>query len=213
VAVAGALAYVTSGSLRVIDVSDPAAPREVGAYNTDGFAQDVAVVGTLAYVAAGNAGLQVIDVSDPTAPRQVGYSGTPSEAKGVAVLGDRAYVAASDGLRVIDISYPSPGMPVLGACDTPGWAVDVAVDEIPPASCVAFIAASGAGLRVIDTLNPAAPRDVGAYDGAGETRGVAVAQRDPASWIVYLADFSAGLVILRYTPPPPRIWLPLVARN
>jgi hypothetical protein len=37
--------------LRVVDVSDPTAPVEVGSYNTPGEARGVAVVGQYAYVA------------------------------------------------------------------------------------------------------------------------------------------------------------------
>jgi hypothetical protein len=39
--------------LRVIDVSNPSSPREVGFYDTPGWASGVAVSGTYAYVADG----------------------------------------------------------------------------------------------------------------------------------------------------------------
>ena len=57
--------------LRVIDVSDPAHPTEVGSWDT-GTGRRVAVSGTYAYVAAGGGGLRVIDVSDPAHPTEVG---------------------------------------------------------------------------------------------------------------------------------------------
>ncbi len=57
-----------ASGLRVIDVSDPAAPVEIGAVDTPGSAEAVEVVGEIAYVAAYSAGLRVIDVSNPTAP-------------------------------------------------------------------------------------------------------------------------------------------------
>ena len=55
VAVAGNYAYVADGSagLRIIDVSLPSAPAEVGFYDTPGAAYDVAVAGNYAYVADG----------------------------------------------------------------------------------------------------------------------------------------------------------------
>jgi hypothetical protein len=46
--------------LRVIDVSNPSSPREVGFYETLGLAEDVAVSGTYAYVADGEGGLVIL---------------------------------------------------------------------------------------------------------------------------------------------------------
>lgn len=54
--------------LRVIDVSEPSLPVEVGFLDTPGFARDVAVSGGLAVVADYDAGLRVIDISEPSAP-------------------------------------------------------------------------------------------------------------------------------------------------
>ncbi len=57
----------------------------VGAYDTAGLAQGVAVTGTLALVADGVAGLQIIDVSEPASPTLLSnVSGIPS-ARGVAL--------------------------------------------------------------------------------------------------------------------------------
>jgi len=64
--VVGGLAYVADNNsgLRVIDVSNPAVPVALGAFNTTGNANSVDVVGGLAYVAASSRGLRVIDVSN-----------------------------------------------------------------------------------------------------------------------------------------------------
>jgi hypothetical protein len=43
-----------------VDISNPAAPRELGAYNTLGYARGVAVSGTLAYVADSEGGLVIL---------------------------------------------------------------------------------------------------------------------------------------------------------
>jgi hypothetical protein len=63
VAVVGTLAYVADGfsGLRVIDVSDPALPVELGFLDTPDNAFGITVVGTLAYVADDSSGLRVID--------------------------------------------------------------------------------------------------------------------------------------------------------
>ena len=62
VAVAGSYAYVADrdAGLRVVDVSNPAAPFEVGSYDTPGYAYGVAVAGAYAYVADGEAGLEIL---------------------------------------------------------------------------------------------------------------------------------------------------------
>jgi hypothetical protein len=52
VTVSGTYAYVNSGGLRVVDVSNPASPQEVGAYTArDILAQGVAIEGRFAFSA------------------------------------------------------------------------------------------------------------------------------------------------------------------
>jgi hypothetical protein len=149
VAVSGSYAYVADGyaGLRVIDVSNPSSPREVGFYDTPGYASGVAVSGTYAYVADRGAGLRVIDVSNPSSPREVGFYDTPGGAWGVAVSGTYAYVAAYDaGLRVIDVSNPSSPREV-GFYDTPGYAWGVAVS-----GSYAYVADGAGGLVILRFL-------------------------------------------------------------
>ena len=59
--------------LRVIDVSLPTDPYQVGTSPLVGQPKDIHVVGSHAYVAAGTAGLGLINVSDPFNPHQIGY--------------------------------------------------------------------------------------------------------------------------------------------
>ncbi|MDD5088542.1 MAG: T9SS type A sorting domain-containing protein, partial [bacterium] len=170
VAVAGNFAFVAnrSSGLRVIDVSNPSLPIEVGYYDTPGDARDVAVVGNYAYVADGTASLRVIDISSPTQPAEIGYCETICYVRAVAGAGDYAYVIGDDaGLHVINVS--NPANPVLvGDYDTPGYAMSVAV-----AGNYIYVADHGAGLRVINVSNPANPVLVGYYDTQGYAYGVA----------------------------------------
>ena len=64
----------------MINVANPAAPAEVGFYDTPGYAYGVAVAGSYAYVADGDAGLRVINVANPAAPVEVGFYDTPGYA-------------------------------------------------------------------------------------------------------------------------------------
>ncbi len=109
-AVSSGYAYVadSGAGLRIIDVSDPAAPFEAGSFDTPGSARDLTVLGSYAYVADVTEGLRIIDVSDPTAPFEVGFYDTPGYAYVVAVVSSYAYVADYDGgLRIIDVSDPT----------------------------------------------------------------------------------------------------------
>jgi hypothetical protein len=89
VEVVGDVAYVAdySSGLRVIDVSNPESPVELGALDTPGASQ-LEVVGDLAYVIYATSGLHVIDVSNPAFPLELGALDTPGYARG-AVRRDR----------------------------------------------------------------------------------------------------------------------------
>ncbi|MDD5626664.1 MAG: metallophosphoesterase [Patescibacteria group bacterium] len=89
--------------LRIIDVSDPSSPKEVGFYSTSS-ANDVRVEGSYAYVADWRAGFKILDVANPVAPRLVGSLDTPGEAYAVDVDDYFAYLADyRGGLRIIDL--------------------------------------------------------------------------------------------------------------
>ena len=79
--VVGGLAYVVDceAGLRIIDVSNPAAPTQVGWFDTPGLSYDVQVVGSLVYV-ADYFSLRIIDVSNPAAPTEVGVLDLPGGA-------------------------------------------------------------------------------------------------------------------------------------
>ncbi len=198
-ALGGNYAYIANGDggLRVIDISNPANPTEVGAQDLQQNALDVAVSGRYAYVATdGGAGfgpgsLRVIDISNPAAPVEQGFSITPGSARGVAVAGSYAYVAEGySGLRVISVVNPAAPAEI-GAYDTAGYAYDVAV-----LGSYAYIADSGAGLSIFDVGNPAVPALVASYDTPGTARGIAVDGN-----IAYVADGTAGLRLIDVMNP------------
>jgi hypothetical protein len=98
VALAGNYTYVADGNggLRIIDIANPAAPAEVGFYDTPGDACGVALAGNYAYVAVEQSGLLIINIADPAAPTEVGSYDMPGQAFGVALADNYAYVAGGD---------------------------------------------------------------------------------------------------------------------
>jgi len=101
--------YLDRLGLRVIDVSDPAAPVEVGAL--EGFAAtDVEIRNGVAYIAALGSGLIVADVRDPSTPILMGSFDTPGTADNVALDQQHAVLAdhRGGGVMVFDTSSCVP---------------------------------------------------------------------------------------------------------
>ena len=158
--VQGNYAYVAAGfaGLRVIDLTQPSAPQEVGAFLTQSYTAGVAVQGHYAYIATGQQapearGVYIIDVSDPRNPVQAGYfylephSTVFGAGWAIRVSGNYAYIANEWGIGVLDVSQPSN--PLWEGLIPTGGGNHVAVDgsraySIPP-------------FAVVDITNPLAP--------------------------------------------------------
>jgi len=164
IVVSGTLAYVAAGGagLRVVDVSDPAHPTEVGAWDSPGYAEGLAVAGSTAYLADGPYGLRVVDVSDPVHPTEVGFAYDMNYVFDVVVGGEYAYIAAAGaGLLVADVSDPANPIAV-GSLDTPGYAygVDAVEDTV-------YVADGWEGLRIVNVADPGHPTSDSSYQTLG----------------------------------------------
>jgi hypothetical protein len=176
-AVAGTLAYVavdriatSDGELRVIDISDPAQPRLLGAVELPFPGYGVAISGTTACVAARQGGLIVVDVADPRAPTMVGHLDTPSMGYGVALTDKLALLASYDaGLYAIDVADPTQPQ-ALGTLPTPDAALAVTVQDGH-----AFVAVDWAGLLVVDISEPMALAALDTLPLPGRARNVTAA--------------------------------------
>jgi hypothetical protein len=210
VRMSGSYAYLTSGmasGFRVLDLSEPTAPTEVGySLNTDPCpgvsvwtAYKVAVSGNYAYVlyfdgywSFTHFRLYVYDVSDPSAPRQMGHLPLPDHCMNLFVEGTRAYVTVLGlerfmGVKVIDVSDPMQPTEV-GSFQTPGMA-----QEAYAVGSTVYVA-DGSALVVYDVSDPGSPVELGSYSPPGGTwliHHVAV-QGD----YVYIADADFGIRIL-----------------
>ncbi len=173
--VAGNTLYGPPG-LRVVDVSDPANPREVG-FNDTVVGQGVAVAEGYAYVAAGWHGLRVVDVSRVAPPaRATAMAGLPAQGQNVAVAGDRAYVADGIyGLKIVDIADPAAPWP-LAALSTSSTVGDVAVAER-----YAYLVGDSSGLHVVDVADAAAPQEVAVKK---DLTGRAIAVRGSMAYLI-----------------------------
>jgi hypothetical protein len=212
VAVAGGYAYVAAGlaGLRIVDVSNPATPQEVGALATLGPAQGVAIAGNYAYLAAGSGGLRIVNVANPANPQEVGGLALPGSAKDVVVAGNYAYVAAgSGGLRIVDITNAANPRRV-------GSSRQSSYEDargVVVAGGYAFIADVGffdddfqkrGGLRVVDVSNPSKPRKIGLFL---DKNALAVAASENYVYVAsYNAEFSTGALRVAdvATPTSPR---------
>jgi hypothetical protein len=129
--------------LRIIDVSNPARPREVGSLDTPGQARGVALSGNVAYIADGEGGLRVVDVSNPAAPREHSSLGDCC-ATDVAVSGNLVYLATYAAVRVIDMSNPASPQSRASFPLPPVDALDIAISD-----GLIFVAAEAAQLFIL----------------------------------------------------------------
>ena len=105
------------GGLRVVDVSDPTAPKESAFVQIEpSGTHTVTIVGDTGYVYANPGGVEtpnnwattIVDVRDPANPKVAGTF-TPPGSTGchdINVVGDRAYCAGSNITQIWDVSDP-----------------------------------------------------------------------------------------------------------
>lgn len=113
------LLFASAGpSLRIIDVSHPDQPVELGRIGLPGAIRDLAEDGDVVVAALGRRGVAVTDVSNPRAPSVLARVAVDGFAEQVAADASRVVVAVSDGAEVerwtlsfFDVT--SPGEPVF----------------------------------------------------------------------------------------------------
>ncbi len=187
--------YIAEGriGLRILDVSDPSNPQQVGFYDTPGSAMDVFVSGDYAYV-ADSVRLIILDISDPSNPQEVASYNTPGVVRNVfvdsyngAVVGSYAYVAdGNSGLIIMDVSDPSNPQEVA-------FYRNRYVNAVFVSGNYAYVAADWAGLRIIDVSDPSNPQEVGYYVTPGWAEDVYVSGN-----YAYVADRYGGLQIYQF---------------
>lgn len=189
------LAFVaTQSGLRVVNISNPAAPVQIGSLTAPGYCYGVVKQGNYVYLGSPDTGVRIVNVSNPGSPQLVGtHAPTGCLVNGVAVNAN--YVYASDfiaGVRIIDAS--NAGMPQpRGVLDLPGQLV----------SCrrvgnLLYIGAMGGGLRIVDCTIPDSLYEVGFFDTPSAATDIAI-END----IAYVADNSSLRIIDVSLPSAP----------
>jgi hypothetical protein len=141
-------------SVHAIDVSRPASPASVGAYEFEQPVLGLTAVGDMVYVANSHDGLRRLDLSDPAAPRLSGTSATRGQAVGVAVSGAQAFVGDNSlGFDIVDVTGP---LQRVGEYLGDGFPRGIAA-----AGPLVFVADQPAGLIVVDASAPTAPAVTG----------------------------------------------------
>lgn len=208
------IAYLAEGEggLRIVDLSDPAAPSVTGIFDSPGYVSDIAVgvdqqtLSVHAFVADQYKGLQILDVTNPAVPTLQGTLDGPS-ALAVTISNGYVILASADGfLRVIGTDDPYrpteiasvqfSEYSVLGSLrDLVGMddRVFLLLDR-PSWDDEAF-----RGLLVFHISDPMRPALAAAYPIAEPVRGLAIGGTSPQ--VAYVAAGTRGLLILDVTDP------------
>ncbi len=181
------IADVDAG-LKIVNISNPANPKEVGSYDTPGYACGVTVVDTLAYIGDLNS-LRVIDVKDPTNPQEVGYyHKTFSFEYGIAITGHYGYIMSinSSWINIVDISDPTSIQDVKDY-EAGAWILN----EIRIIDTLAYISDGDGEMRIFNISDPVNPVEIGCYDTPGYASDITV-----SGSYAYIADRSSGFYIV-----------------
>jgi hypothetical protein len=191
------LAHGCEGGLRVLDISKPTAPIQVGTYTLPGAPRAIVLVGRHIYVAVALVGshlinsLVILDLSTPTQPTQISTTTVPGFAKDLAVAGHYAYVTAWDeGLRVIDVANPAAPTEVGSYKYSP----HSSTQGVAAADGYVYITDQRDNrLMVLDASNPTALRNIAtvALPGGGDNV-------TTANGYLYVNTRYGGIAILRH---------------
>ena len=102
-----AYAYVASGNLTLIDVTDIQNPETGFRLNTPGFATGIQLHDDTIYLTDQQAGLHIINVHNPKQPQRISSQPTFGNATDVVIRDALAYIAdGKGGIQTLDVSKP-----------------------------------------------------------------------------------------------------------
>ena len=196
--------------LRIVDMSDPGSPREVGSFsydnNSHNYGSLLSVSDNYAYIGRDST-LNVIDVSDPANPHKVGSAKLVGSYSiiDMYVTNGYVYVATYDqnnsgnynpprGLHIIDATDPTKPHEVGGLSQAVGQdSYDYGYGEkvIYVSDGLAYVAGDFDGLLIFDVSDPTKPHEVGDFKNT-DTEVYGVYAVGKYAYIVGKADIEGG---------------------
>jgi hypothetical protein len=197
--VQGDHAYVSNlrKGLKILDVSDPSMPMEVGEYDTVGISYDLEALwvrDSIAYLSVGwPLQFRTININNPSAPIFIGECILLNIGADMIVRDSLAYSLGSGRiLQIVKIADPS----------SPDTFPRYYLPDFTSARAIclqdtfAYIADGDSGLRILNVANPAAPYEVGYSLTSDAVYGLYVTDS-----LAYLAALGAGLRIVNIGNP------------
>ena len=179
--------YVTNiwAGLQIIDVSDPAHPRELGSYTTENRSHNCTVEDGKAFLSSELYGVQILDVSNPAAPVKIGRVRTKGDVQWVITRSPYVYTAeGSKGVAIYDISdITTPKM--VGRYDTPGFAWGLFLDGND-----LYVADKAGGMTILDVSDVTRPKRLGQYADMRNAKTIQVEDQ-----VAYVSNGADGLWI------------------
>ena len=156
------------------------------------YANNVRVVGNLAFLAYGSSGVYALDVTDPANPTQVGWVPSRGYSASVEVVGTTAYIAdgLNGGLSIVDVSNLASPQRLAS------FTTQTAVNDVRVAGSRAYVAAGEGGLLILDVSNPAQPAYL-AHTGSWDT----ALSVEVSGNYAYVADRLGGCAIYDVSNP------------
>ena len=195
------------GDLRIIDVSDPTSPREVGRFSIasdDGPTHDINVIERdgrlIAFLNYLGAGLWVLDVTEPasiTVLSSIRWDGIFSHSGWPFTVDGKLYYAhTSEGydqsLTIVDVTDLTSPKVVSHFSTRPG----ISIHNVQVVDGIGYISYYIDGLRVVDLRDPTDPVEIAHYDTVRAEDESGILQ---GAWgvrvidgIVYISDMETG---------------------
>lgn len=168
VVVDGDYAYLAGDevSLRIVDISDPAAPRVIGTLDTPGDGIAVSLYENNCFLLDMNSGLYVIDISSPENPVVTGSYLIQEWTSAMYISRGYAYISLYSGDTLIILDVNDPGDPRLVGEFSPTQGKIFVVGHIiymPHGFCGFFYGCAGA-VEILDAADPSSPAFLGSYN-------------------------------------------------
>lgn len=198
----GNYAYAgTPTGLQIIDLTNPAAPVDVGFYHLPSISSGgLWPLDGYVYLTLQEQGLQIVDLSTLDQPTPLGSYNLPLVFDLTIVEGYGYYTISREGLQIVDLTHPTQPIEV-SLLPLPSVSRLVAV-----ANDMAYLRDEQGYLRLVDVSDPAAPVERGVYqDSIYE---VVVEQDRP---IAYLLQPGPKLISLDLSDPATPVELSEVA--